>query len=100
MGHYPSSPRSSSWFLASLSSIRVFGLTISYCVFHLGLKIPLVALLEPYLVTAIIHLSFSPVMYWAYERHAVPRSDLFPLVLTFSGYALPVPAAWPNFCLT
>ena len=94
MGHYPSFPRFSSWFLAFLASIPVSGLTIFYCVFHLGLKIPVAALLEPYIVTAIIHLSFSPAMYWACERHAVPRGDLFPLFLTLSGYSLAISLSW------
>ncbi len=85
MSNYPSLRE---WIRASLISIPVVGLTLFYGVLHLGLKIPVPALLEPFAALSLCQIVFSFPMYWSRKHFVESGGDLRLLYLTVGVYGV------------
>ena len=68
-------PKLSTWLSAFVGTLPIWGLLI-YGVFHVGLGIPLRWLVEPSILTAVLHILLAPFMYWSWRHHALSRADL------------------------
>jgi hypothetical protein len=77
-----------SWVIASLCSIPVGGITIFWCLFHLGLGIPIKLLLEPFLVVSVLTLLIAPSLYWSRKQDAIRDGNHKRLYFVAANYTL------------
>lgn len=59
------------FFVGTVLGIALSGFTAFYCLFHIGLHIPISALLSPFIALTALSVPLAPALYWATEQDNV-----------------------------
>jgi hypothetical protein len=83
-------PRLINWILGCLFAALLGGLTVFYLLFHLGLRIPMERLWEPFVIVSVLTLGAAPGLYWARKEQTLHGGDHRRLFAVIGSYTLVV----------